>query len=69
VNVTNNKIYPTSGVRYNLSYGVLTELYFSGAISSIDYNNAYPLNILLCGTKGNNDYGQNIPFVSIYLVP
>lgn len=70
VNVTNNKIYPSSGVQYNLLYGVPSELYFSGAIgSSIDPNNPYPLNILLCGTKGNNDYGQNIPFVSIYLVP
>ncbi len=68
VNVTNNKIYPFSGVRYSLEYGVPTDLYFAGSISSIDTGSTYPLNILLFGKKGNNDYGQNIPFVSIYLV-
>ena len=68
VNVTNNKIYPNSGVQYTLQFGATTDLYFSGSISSIDTPNLYPLNILLSGKKGNNDYGQNIPFVSIYLV-
>jgi hypothetical protein len=67
VNVTNNKIYPTSPVMYTLPYGVPTELYFGGSISSIDADNVYPLNILLFGTKGPKDYGQNIPFVSIWL--
>lgn len=69
VTVTSNKIYPSSDVQYTLQFGVPTELYFSGTISGIDENNLYPLNILLFGKKGNNDYGQNIPFVSIYLVP
>jgi hypothetical protein len=67
VNVTNNKIYPSSNARNTLMYRVATELYFAGMISSIDTDNAYPLNILLMGTKGASDYGQNIPFVSIYL--
>ena len=69
VNVTNHKIYPNSSVQYNLQFGVPTELYFSNTISSIDTGHLYPLNILLSGMKGNNDYGQNVPFVSIYLVP
>lgn len=68
VNVTDHKIYPNSGVQYNLQFGVPTELYFSNTISSIDTGYLYPLNILLSGMKGNNDYGQNIPFVSIFLI-
>ena len=67
VNVTGNKIYPTSPVQYFLPHGVPTELYFGGSISGVDQNNVYPLNILLFGTKGPKDYGQNIPFVSIWL--
>jgi FlaG/FlaF family flagellin (archaellin) len=69
VNVTNNKIYPSSGVLYNLAWGLPTELYFANSISQINSGQVYPLNILLWGTKGNSDYGQNIPFISIYLVP
>ena len=70
VNVTNGKIYPSSVAKYSLQYGVKTEIYFAGSLSGqIDTNNLYPLNIDLSGTKGNNDYGQNIPFVAIYLVP
>jgi len=71
VNVTSNKIYPNSHAQYYLKYGVWTEVYFAGnplTILNPDVNTAYPLNILLFGRKGNNDYGQNIPFVSIYLV-
>ena len=73
VNVTGGKIYPSSGVLYNLYMGVPTVLYFSGDLTDltgkqIDPNHVYPLNILLFGTKGNDDYGQNIPFVSVYLV-
>jgi len=67
VNVTGNKIYPTSPAQYSLLYGVPTELYFGGSISGVDQDNVYPLNILLFGTKGPKDYGQNIPFVSIWL--
>lgn len=71
VNVTNNKIYPSSTASASLAFAQPVDLYFSGQISGaqIDANNAYPLNIMFCGTKGSNDFGQNIPFVSIYLVP
>ena len=68
VNVTNNKIYPSSRVLYKLTWGLPTEIYFANSVSQINPGQVYPLNILLWGTKGNNDYGQNIPFVSIYLV-
>lgn len=67
VNVTNNKIYPSSSVQYTVPFGASVGLYFANSIGGIDTNNAYPLNILLCGLKGENDYGQNIPFVSIFL--
>jgi hypothetical protein len=69
VNVTNNKIYTSSNVVASLSFLAPIDLYFASAISNIDANNAYPPNILFCGTKGSNDFGQNIPFVSIYLIP
>jgi hypothetical protein len=68
VNVTDNKIYPSSPVSATLTYAVPKDLYFAAMVSSIDTGNTYPLNILLYGTKGHNEYGQNIPFVSIYLV-
>lgn len=68
VNVTNNKIYPASPVSASLTFAQPKDLYFANMISSIDTFNTYPLNILLYGTKGHNEYGQNIPFVSIYLV-
>ena len=69
VNVTANKIYPSSGAQYCLKYGNTIEIYFAGTLpQNPDLNTAYPLNVLLLGRKGNNDYGQNIPFVSIYLV-
>ncbi len=68
VNVTNNKIYPNSPMSLTLVYGQPKDLYFAGMISSIDTGSTYPLNILLYGTKGHNEYGQNIPFVSIYLI-
>jgi len=71
VNVTGGKIYPSlSGFKVTLPLGVQTDLYFAGSLPSktIDPGNVYPLNILLYGTKGTSDYGQNIPFVSVYLV-
>jgi hypothetical protein len=68
VSVVDNKIYPTSPVSATLVFGESKELYFAATISSIDTDSAYPLNILLYGRKGNDEYGQNIPFVSIYLV-
>ena len=69
VNVTNNKIYPSSNAEASLSFLAPIDLYFAGTISNIDTGYAYPLNILFCGTKDSGDFGQNIPFVSIYLVP
>jgi hypothetical protein len=72
VNITANKIYPSSPAQYCLKYKNTIEIYFAGLPSSftggVDVNAAYPLNVLLLGRKGNNDYGQNIPFVSIYLI-
>jgi hypothetical protein len=69
VNVTANKIYPSSNAQYCLKYLNTIEIYFAGKLTqNPDLNTAYPLNVLLLGRKGNNDYGQNIPFVSIYLV-
>ena len=69
VNVTANKIYPSSGAQCYLKYENMIEIYFAGKLKqNPDLNTAYPLNVLLLGRKGNNDYGQNIPFVSIYLV-
>ena len=71
VNVTANKIYPSSPAQYRLTYKNTIEIYFAGLPSftgGVDVNTAYPLNVLLLGRKGNNDYGQNIPFVAIYLI-
>jgi hypothetical protein len=72
VNVTANNIYPSSPAQYRLKYKNTIEIYFAGLPTSftggVDVNTAYPLNVILLGRKGNNDYGQNIPFVSIYLI-
>jgi len=71
VNVTANKIYPSSPAQYRLTYKNTIEIYFAGIpnfTGGVDVNTVYPLNVLLFGRKGNNDYGQNIPFVTIYLI-
>lgn len=33
---------------------------------SIDKRRVYPLNILVHGKLGSEDYGQNVPFVTLY---
>lgn len=45
-----------------------TDIYFYGSVptgSNKISAGLYPMNIMLYGTKGHNDYGQNVPFVSL----
>jgi len=68
LNCTNGKLYPTSGVQVLLNYSRPTDVYFGCQMDNkIDAGATYPVNILLSGTKGSNDWGQNIPFVSLYV--
>jgi FlaG/FlaF family flagellin (archaellin) len=69
VNVEGGRIYPTSAISVTLEFGESVDLYFAATIAGLDTNSVYPLNILLYGTKGDNQYGQNIPFTSVYWAP
>ena len=72
LNVTSDRIVHLGwNVQYSLIWGQPTDIYFyasGGQNGDSDWpNGLYPMNIMVFGTKGNNDYGQNIPFVSVYM--
>jgi len=50
-----------------LKYNTPTTVYFGAWFAKNTANSITAVNILLFGTIGDNDYGQNIPFVSIYV--
>lgn len=52
---------------YILPFGVLVKVYFLGKpdISSPQVPQVYPLKIMVFGKLGKDDYGQNVPFVSV----
>ena len=52
-----------------LEYGRRTLIYFGGNSPNNLKNNIAAVNILLYGTIGSTDYGQNLPFISIYVGP
>lgn len=57
-------------IALTLNFNQTKSFYFwcdTKATSNIMTGAIYPLNIILHGTKNNNDYGQNLPFVSVYL--
>lgn len=60
-------------VPYNSASPTYVDCYFiaDSIGSAIDIStppgSIYPLNILLLGTKGGNEFGQNLPFLPIYL--
>jgi len=56
----------TSWTNITLSYGETRWIYFGGTILGSFKNQACAVNLLLLGTIGSQDYGQNIPFVSVY---
>lgn len=58
--------YPAS---YVLPFGVPVDVFFGGVGNTgggVD-SNVYPLNIMVYGKLGTNDYGQNVPFVAAYI--
>jgi hypothetical protein len=75
VNVTGNlgsgyTVNPNNAnIEYVLNYGVPTDVFFAGIQSGgKDVNpGIYPLNIMVFGKLGPDDYGQNVPFVSLNL--
>lgn len=52
-----------------LEYGRRTLIYFGGNVPSNLKNNIAAVNILLYGTIGSTDYGQNLPFIALYIGP
>jgi len=76
VNVYNNGTIASTFTEVTLSYGVPTRVYFasyndvnSGGFSpsSSGYSGPAAVNLMLVGKIGNSSYGQNIPFVSVYV--
>jgi hypothetical protein len=77
VNVNDAGIISNAYSPIALPYGVKTKLYFAssrmisgGATflpSKASFTKTAPVNLALIGTIGGSPYGQNIPFVSIYI--
>ncbi len=70
VNVTLGKIYLSSPAAYTLPLSMPLDIYFYGSTATLGNladGHIYPVNIMLFGQKGGSDYGQNIPFISIYV--
>ncbi len=72
LNVTSGRAYPSQSTNYSiiLRNGTQTDLYFgpAGGQGTSRLNSAgqvVPLNIILFGKLGNDDYGQNLPFIAI----
>jgi hypothetical protein len=74
VNVTGNntigyRLNPTFPVQYKLPLFTPVDVFFAGTGTdggSIDSGRVYPLNILVYGKLDSSDYGQNVPFVTLY---
>jgi len=69
-----NKVDSTGNIipyeNIELSYGVPTRVYFGGYGVSIQTGNvAGAVNLILLGSVESEYFGQNIPFVSIYVLP
>jgi len=52
-----------------LEYGEPTLVYFGKTKASNLKGNIAAVNILLYGKIGSDDYGQNLPFISVYVTP
>jgi len=73
VNVTGDittglRLNPLNPVQYDLPWQTPVDVYFAGLGldgGSIDSGAVYPLNILVYGKLGTDDYGQNVPFVTL----
>jgi hypothetical protein len=75
INVTGNEttgysLNPSITANYSLPYETPVHVFFAGenpkAGADIDIGRVYPLNILVHGKLGIEDYGQNVPFVTLY---
>ena len=66
LNVTGGKVYPSSTNYFQiLPNGNSADVYFGPAQGTRSAGNVVPLNILLFGKLGSNDYGQNLPFIAL----
>ncbi len=52
-----------------LEWGIPTLVFFGPSAAAPLADNPAAANILLYGTIGEDDYGQNIPFISVFLSP
>lgn len=74
VNVTGDdttgfRLNPTYPVQYILPHETPVDVFFAGTGldgGAIDSGFIYPLNIMVYGKLGTTDYGQNVPFVTLY---
>ena len=74
VNVTGDattgfRLNPTYPVQYILPHEIPVDVFFAGTGLDgglIDSGAIYPLNIMVFGKLGTADYGQNVPFVTLY---
>ena len=63
------KLNPATPAQYDLPYETPVDVFFAGTGNdggSINTGRVYPLNILVYGKLGTADYGQNVPFVTLY---
>jgi len=77
VNVNGSGVISSTYTPVTLSFGVETRLYFASykiitggdlfSPSKASFTKTAPVNLALIGTIGGSPYGQNIPFVSIYI--
>jgi hypothetical protein len=78
VNVDSNGVICNTYTPIKLIYGVETSVFFASAVelkegniftpTKASYTGTAPVNLALIGRLGNDYYGQNIPFVSVYIV-
>jgi len=79
VNVNGTGAILNTYTNVTLAYNIATPLYFSSEYPSYDvrfpnpwgskYPGTTPVNLALIGTLGGSPFGQNIPFVSVYINP
>ena len=77
VNVNTNGVISNTYTPIQLAYGVETSVFFASAVelkegnvfspAKAEYTGTAPVNIALVGKIGNDYYGQNIPFTSVYI--
>jgi hypothetical protein len=68
-NATGYRLNPTLTAQYVLPPLTPVDVFFAGTGTdggSIDSGRIYPLNILVYGKLGGEDYGQNVPWVTLY---